>query len=72
MCVPQSEAALLFDAVHVFAIGLQSLEQGHALRLSNVSCQEEAPWDGGLSLINYITAVSNIYVYTPRVGDFQR
>nr|WBU77235.1 ionotropic receptor [Odontothrips loti] len=55
----QSEPALLFDAVHVFAIGLQSLEQGHALRLSNVSCGEEAPWDGGLSLINYITAVEH-------------
>ncbi|XP_034244702.1 glutamate receptor ionotropic, kainate 2-like, partial [Thrips palmi] len=55
----QSEPALLFDAVHVFAIGLQSLEQGHALRLTNVSCSEEAPWDGGLSLINYITAVEH-------------
>ncbi|KAK3923821.1 Glutamate receptor ionotropic, kainate 1 [Frankliniella fusca] len=55
----QSEPALMFDAVHVFAIGLQSLEQGHALRPSNVSCNREEPWDGGLSLTNYISAVSS-------------
>lgn len=43
--------------MHVFAIGLQSLETSHALLLSNVSCEDEMPWDGGLSLINYINTV---------------
>jgi hypothetical protein len=47
----------MFDSVHVFAVGLQMLEQSHTLRLSNVSCEEELPWDGGLSLINYINSV---------------
>ncbi|XP_063910072.1 glutamate receptor ionotropic, kainate 2-like isoform X4 [Zophobas morio] len=53
----QAEAALIYDSVFVFAIGLQTLEQSHTLRLSNVSCDKEQPWDGGLSLINYINSV---------------
>lgn len=47
----------MYDSVHVFAIGLQTLEQSHTLRLSNISCYDEKPWDGGLSLINYINSV---------------
>lgn len=54
----QAEAALMYDSVFVFAIGLQTLEQSHTLKLSNVSCDREQPWDGGLSLINYINVVS--------------
>ncbi|KAK5640371.1 hypothetical protein RI129_011182 [Pyrocoelia pectoralis] len=53
----KAEAALMYDSVFVFAIGLQTLEQSHSLKLSNVSCEREQPWDGGLSLINYINAV---------------
>nr|CAD7423216.1 unnamed protein product [Timema monikensis] len=53
----EAEPALMYDSVLVFAIGLQTLEQSHALRLSNVSCDQEMPWDGGLSLINYINSV---------------
>ena len=53
----KTEPALLYDSVYVFAVGLQTLEQSHTLTLSNVSCAEENPWDGGLSLINYINAV---------------
>lgn len=51
----------MYDSVFVFAIGLQTLEQSHTLKLSNVSCDKEQPWDGGLSLINYINAVSMLY-----------
>lgn len=47
----------MYDSVNIFAIGLQSLEQSHTLRPSNVSCNHEKPWDGGLSLINYINSV---------------
>ncbi|GFG36475.1 hypothetical protein Cfor_11814 [Coptotermes formosanus] len=53
---PNAEPALIYDSVHVFAVGLQMLEQSHTLRLSNVSCEEELPWDGGLSLINYMNS----------------
>lgn len=54
----EAEPALMYDSVHVFAIGLQTLEQSHTLRVSNISCSDEKPWDGGLSLINYINSVS--------------
>lgn len=54
----QAEAALMYDSVFVFAIGLQTLEQSHTFKLVNVSCDKEQPWDGGLSLTNYINAVS--------------
>ncbi|XP_024084773.1 glutamate receptor ionotropic, kainate 2-like [Cimex lectularius] len=53
----ESEPALMYDSVVVFAIGLQTLEQSHPLSLANVSCALETPWDGGLSLINYINSV---------------
>ncbi|XP_054261474.1 glutamate receptor ionotropic, kainate 1-like isoform X5 [Macrosteles quadrilineatus] len=53
----QAEPALMYDSVHVFALGLQTLEQSHSLALANVSCEAEQPWDGGLSLINYINSV---------------
>ncbi|XP_075217628.1 glutamate receptor ionotropic, kainate 2-like isoform X11 [Lycorma delicatula] len=55
--VIQAGPALMYDSVLVFAIGLQTLEQSHALVPANVSCEAETPWDGGLSLINYINAV---------------
>lgn len=54
----QAEAALMYDSVFVFAIGLKTLEQSHTFKLANVSCDKEQPWDGGLSLTNYINAVS--------------
>ncbi|XP_076672010.1 glutamate receptor ionotropic, kainate 2 isoform X6 [Andrena cerasifolii] len=55
--VIQAEPALMYDSVQVFAVGLRTLEQSHALRPANISCELEHPWDGGLSLINYINSV---------------
>ncbi|XP_066598064.1 glutamate receptor ionotropic, kainate 2-like isoform X4 [Prorops nasuta] len=53
----QAEPALMYDSVQVFAMGLRTLERSHALRPANISCELEHPWDGGLSLINYINSV---------------
>ncbi|XP_030379400.1 glutamate receptor ionotropic, kainate 2 [Scaptodrosophila lebanonensis] len=53
----ETNPALMYDSVYVFAIGLQTLEQSHTLHLSNLTCDDEVPWNGGLSLINYINAV---------------
>ncbi|OAD55476.1 Glutamate receptor, ionotropic kainate 3 [Eufriesea mexicana] len=47
----------MYDSVQVFAEGLSNLERSHALRPANISCEMEHPWDGGLSLINYINSV---------------
>ncbi|XP_011303607.1 glutamate receptor ionotropic, kainate 2 isoform X4 [Fopius arisanus] len=55
--VIQAEPALIYDSVQVFAVGLRTLEQSHTLRPANLSCEAEHPWDGGLSLINYINSV---------------
>jgi len=55
----QAEPALMYDSVQVFAVGLRTLEQSHALRPANISCELEHPWDGGLSLTNYINSVSS-------------
>uniref|UniRef100_A0A1B0FM60 Uncharacterized protein n=1 Tax=Glossina morsitans morsitans TaxID=37546 RepID=A0A1B0FM60_GLOMM len=49
--------ALIYDSVHIFVIGLQSLQQSHFLRVANVSCESPQTWKGGLSLINYINSV---------------
>ncbi|XP_011878967.1 PREDICTED: glutamate receptor ionotropic, kainate 2-like isoform X4 [Vollenhovia emeryi] len=53
----QADPALMYDSVQVFAVGLRTLELSHALRPANISCELEHPWDGGLSLINYINSV---------------
>ncbi|CAH1957061.1 unnamed protein product [Acanthoscelides obtectus] len=55
----EAEAAFMYDSVFVFAVGLQTLDQSHTLKIPNVSCDQEHSWDGGLSLINYINAVSH-------------
>lgn len=58
----ETEVALIYDSLYVFAIGLQTLEQSHKLQWTNVTCDVEKPWDGGLSLINYINAVCYILI----------
>uniref|UniRef100_A0A1A9ZYP4 Receptor ligand binding region domain-containing protein n=1 Tax=Glossina pallidipes TaxID=7398 RepID=A0A1A9ZYP4_GLOPL len=50
-------SALIYDSVHIFVIGLQSLQQSHFLRVANVSCESPQTWKGGLSLINYINSL---------------
>nr|XP_012152887.1 PREDICTED: glutamate receptor ionotropic, kainate 2 isoform X3 [Megachile rotundata] len=54
--VIQAEPALVYDSVQVFAHGLAALDRSHDLRLANLSCEKEKPWDDGLSLYNYINA----------------
>lgn len=49
----------MYDAVYVYAIGLQTLGMSHRVPwlLTNTSCRAESPWPEGLSLINYINSV---------------
>ncbi|GAB6033600.1 hypothetical protein CHUAL_013605 [Chamberlinius hualienensis] len=53
----QAEPALMYDSVHALAHGLQSLERSSVLRLANVTCEDEIPWNDGSSLYNYINLV---------------
>ncbi|KAF2357618.1 Ionotropic glutamate receptor L-glutamate and glycine-binding domain [Trinorchestia longiramus] len=55
--VIQAEPALMYDSVHVFALGLQALERSATLLLANLSCHHEHPWGDGSSLFNYINSV---------------
>lgn len=48
----------MFDAVTVYAHGLSALDRGHKLKLANLSCDSEIPWNDGLSLFNYLDSVS--------------
>lgn len=47
----------MYDAVFVYSIGLQTLDQSHRVELSNMSCRAELAWQEGLSLINYMNSV---------------
>lgn len=55
--VVQTEPALMFDAVYVFAAGLTALDRSSTLKTVNLSCDLEQPWHDGLSLYNYLTSV---------------
>lgn len=48
----------MYDAVTVYAHGLSALDRGHKLKLANLSCDSEIPWNDGLSLFNYLDSVS--------------
>ena len=47
----------MFDSVMALAYGLAALDRGTALRLANLSCDLESPWNDGSSLFNYINTV---------------
>lgn len=53
----QSDSALMFDAVTVYANGLAALDRSHKLKLVNLSCDLELPWNDGLSLYNYLDSI---------------
>lgn len=57
----QAEPALVYDSVQVFVHGLAALDRSYDLRPTNLSCENEEPWDDGLSLYKYINAVRTFY-----------
>lgn len=58
----------MYDAVYVYALGLQSLDSSHRVQLSNMSCRSESAWQEGLSLINYMNSVGGPINYGVRRG----
>jgi ionotropic kainate glutamate receptor 2 len=63
VAVVKAEPALVYDSVMALAHGLAALDRGTALRLANLSCDIEQPWNDGSSLFNYINTVcSSIYI----------
>ncbi|KAL7047470.1 hypothetical protein ACKWTF_002925 [Chironomus riparius] len=55
----ETKVSLIYDAVFVFAIGLQTLQHSSKIALSNVnvSCKDEKALHLGSSLINFINTV---------------
>jgi len=54
----ETEPAMVYDSVHVFARGLEAATvEGPELRIRNLSCEEELPWKEGSTLFNYISGV---------------
>jgi ionotropic kainate glutamate receptor 2 len=49
----------VYDSVMALAHGLAALDRGTALRLANLSCDIEQPWNDGSSLFNYINTVQS-------------
>ncbi|XP_063698938.1 glutamate receptor ionotropic, kainate 2 [Culicoides brevitarsis] len=54
----QTEPALMYDSVALFAAGLQSLDRSHKLKPVNLSCEQETPWEDGTSLYNYLNSAT--------------
>lgn len=56
----QTQVSLIYDAVFVFAIGLQTLQHSSEILFSNVSCKDEKALHSGSSLINFINTVVSL------------
>jgi len=58
----QTEAALIYDAVHVLAHALERvLPSFSRMRLVNLSCDGDQAWAFGSSLYSYLNLVSNMH-----------
>ena len=58
----QTETALIYDAVHLFAQALHDLDHSQEINTSPLSCDGSETWQHGNSLVNYMKLVS-IYVH---------
>ena len=54
----QTETALMYDAVHLFAEALHVLDISQQIDIKPLSCEATITWDHGYSLINYMKVVS--------------
>lgn len=59
----QTQVSLIYDAVFVFAIGLQTLQHSSEILFSNVSCKDEKALHSGSSLINFINTVVSLVAF---------
>lgn len=52
-----TEAALIYDAVHLFTKALLDLDQSQDIEIKPLSCESDVAWVSGNSLINYMKLV---------------
>lgn len=57
-CSVQTESALLFDSVKLFANALKDLDHSQLISMPSTSCTAMNPWLYGTSLMNYMRPVS--------------
>lgn len=55
----QTETALMYDAVHLFAKALHDLDSSQRIDINPLSCDAVDTWPHGYSLINYMKIVSH-------------
>ncbi|GBP84886.1 Glutamate receptor ionotropic, kainate 2 [Eumeta japonica] len=53
----ETETALMYDAVHLFAKALHDLDTSQQIDIRPLSCESEDTWPHGYSLINYMKIV---------------
>jgi len=61
----QTEAALIYDAVHVLAHALERVQPSFSrMRLVNLSCEGDQAWAFGSSLYSYLNLVISHWLYS--------
>ena len=53
----QTETALMYDAVQLFTMGLQSLDNSSNLNVTHLECNGQNSWEHGSSFINFMKSV---------------
>ena len=54
----QTETALIYDAVYLFARGLHGVEKAKNMNFrQGIMCNSSTSWEDGLSLLNYMKTV---------------
>lgn len=57
----QTETALIYDAVYLFARGLDGVQKAKNMNFrQSIMCNSSTSWEDGLSLLNYMKTVSQI------------
>ena len=54
----QTETALIYDAVHLYAQALHDLDRSQEINTKPLSCDGSETWQHGNSLVNYMKLVS--------------
>jgi len=59
----QTETALVYDAVYLFAKALHVLDSSQTIDIRPLKCESNDAWQHGYSLINYMKMVIPFYLH---------
>ena len=63
LLILQTETALIYDAVHLFARALHDLDHSQDINTRPLSCDGSETWQHGNSLVNYMKLVRHTKIY---------